>query len=105
IHTAEGMQMAHTNNSYDNHEGSDMHPNYNISLTNSSDKSALNGSLNSHHLHSNRSYDDLDSLYDSYHHSEFFYQLHHFEGKIYVYVWTFLAILTTFGNVLIVAVF
>ncbi|KAL3861534.1 hypothetical protein ACJMK2_007563 [Sinanodonta woodiana] len=98
--------MAHTNNSYDNHEESDMHPDYNISLTNSSDKSALNGSLNNHHSHPNRSYDDSDSLYDSYHYSELlYYQLHHFEGNIYVYVWTFLVILTTFGNVIIVAVF
>ncbi|KAL3861552.1 hypothetical protein ACJMK2_007580 [Sinanodonta woodiana] len=82
-----------------------MHPDYDIYLTNSSCKSALNGSLNNYHLHPNRSYDDLDSPDDYYHYTEFFYRLHHFEGKIYVYVWTFLVFLTAFGNVLIVAVF
>ncbi|KAL3861558.1 hypothetical protein ACJMK2_007586 [Sinanodonta woodiana] len=92
--------MAHTNNSYDNHEGSDMHPDYNISWINYSDKSELNGSHNNHHLHPNSSYNNSDSLDDYYR-----YKLHHFEGKIYVYVWTLLVILTSFGNLLIVAVF
>ncbi|KAL3861529.1 hypothetical protein ACJMK2_007558 [Sinanodonta woodiana] len=104
--------MAHINSRYDNHEGSDMPPDYYdmysdyyISWTNSSEKSALNGSHNNSHLHPNRSDSDLDSQTEYYQFTDFSYSLHDFEGKIYVSVWTFLVFLTAFGNFLIVAVF
>ncbi|KAL3861525.1 hypothetical protein ACJMK2_007554 [Sinanodonta woodiana] len=91
--------MAQINNSYDEKKRSDIYPDYYISWENSADTYTVDGSHNKSHLHPNISHNDF------YQYSELFYQLHDFEGKIYVYLWTFLVILTALGNVLIVAVF
>ncbi|KAL3861548.1 hypothetical protein ACJMK2_007576 [Sinanodonta woodiana] len=97
--------MAHINNSSDEYEGSDIYPAYYISWINSTDNSTLNGTHNNSHPHPDLNYDDLYPSQDSYHYSEYYYQLHDFEEKIYIYFWIFLVILTAFGNVIIVAVF
>ncbi|KAL3861147.1 hypothetical protein ACJMK2_007216 [Sinanodonta woodiana] len=97
------MQMAHINSSYDKYQGSDMHPDYDISWNNSSDNSTVNGSLNNNHRHPRN--DDFNSEQDNDDYTEFVFQVYDFEEKIYAYVWTLIVILTAFGNVLIVAVF
>ncbi|KAL3883350.1 hypothetical protein ACJMK2_029634 [Sinanodonta woodiana] len=63
-------------------------------MPNSSEHSSLNGSR-----------DELDLGNDSLYYNVFVYQLYDYEENIYIYLWTFLVILTTVANVLIVAIF
>ncbi|KAK3581317.1 hypothetical protein CHS0354_016162 [Potamilus streckersoni] len=95
------MQMAHRNISDEKHELSAMHPGYDLSMINSSENSMVNGGQDNLHFHPNLSSENIDD----YEYIEFLYSLHDFDENIYIYVWTFLVILTAFANMLIVAVF
>ncbi|KAK3581320.1 hypothetical protein CHS0354_016166 [Potamilus streckersoni] len=99
--------MSHTSSSFEIHHGSDFLPENETSEPNSSEYYVLNGSQDSHLLHSGVILHTFyeNSVHDYPFYSEFFYPLHDFEEKIYIYVWTFLVFLTAFANVLIVAVF
>ncbi|KAL3883368.1 hypothetical protein ACJMK2_029642 [Sinanodonta woodiana] len=76
---------------------------------NSSEHSLLNCSQDDRSLnpclHLDNVFDDLDSGNDSYYFNVVFYLLHDYEKKDYIYFWTFLVIITTVANMLIVAVF
>ncbi|KAK3581315.1 hypothetical protein CHS0354_016160 [Potamilus streckersoni] len=100
------MQMAHINSSHENHELSAMHPDYDLSWTNSSKNSMVNGEQDNPHFNPNLSLDTYDDDSDSeYNYIEFFFKLHDFENNMYVCFWTFLVIIMAFANVIIVAVF
>ncbi|KAK3581318.1 hypothetical protein CHS0354_016163 [Potamilus streckersoni] len=89
--------MSYRNSNLETRKESDMLPDNITSWTDSSENSTVNGRQENTNM--------SDNYYENSYYSVFFYQLHDFEKMTYVYVWTFLVILTAFANVLIVAVF
>ncbi|KAL3883348.1 hypothetical protein ACJMK2_029622 [Sinanodonta woodiana] len=96
--------MAHTRNIVERNDMPDTLQDNHTYWTSSSGYSPLNDSQDNRHLYEGLNIDNVSEDSDSAH-TVFFYQIHDFEEKIYIYFWTFLVILTAAANVLIIAIF